>query len=128
MVKQVSSGILIHVDSNFEDEFSNSLNWAYYYSYKITIENLNSFPVKLLYRHWEIFDSANNKRIINGEGVVGKQPVIGPGEEFEYSSGCDLNGILGCMKGEYTLLNLETGETFNASIPLFRLELPFSLN
>jgi ApaG protein len=79
-------------------------------------------------RHWDIFDALNNKEIVEGEGVIGQQPMLAPQDSHTYSSGCLLNAPFGTMSGFYTMLNFSTGKTFKVYIPAFSLNAPFALN
>jgi len=79
-------------------------------------------------RFWEINDSLNSTEIIQGEGVVGEQPIIEPGSKYTYSSGCVLNSPLGGMRGFYEVMNMSTNRFFNVEIPAFKLSAPFVLN
>ena len=90
MVVAVTEGVKISVFSLFEERMSAAPQGSFVFSYRISIENQNDFPVQLLRRHWFITDSNGLKREIEGPGVVGEQPVIAPGENFSYTSACDL--------------------------------------
>lgn len=98
------------------------------FAYKITIENNNEFPVKLLRRHWHIYDSNGSIREVEGEGVVGIQPVIVPAASYQYISGCNLRSEIGKMQGSYLLENLNNKKTFNVTIPAFEMLAPFKMN
>ena len=97
------------------------------FSYTITIRNQGVVPAKLLTRHWIITDANGKVQEVRGEGVVGEQPHIKPGEGFRYSSGAVLETPVGAMQGAYSLVNDE-GETFDAPIAPFRLAVPGMLN
>ena len=79
-------------------------------------------------RHWEIFDSLNELEIVDGEGVIGKKPVLKPGEFYTYSSGCLLSSPYGAMKGHFNMINFTTTKNFKVIVPSFRLSAPFALN
>jgi ApaG protein len=79
-------------------------------------------------RHWTIFDSNGTKREVEGEGVVGQQPIIEPGNNHEYVSGCNLKTDIGSMKGSYEMKRIVDGQTFRVNIPEFYLITPFKLN
>jgi ApaG protein len=128
MLTQVSEGVRISVEVRYEPVLSSPLTDSYIFSYHIRIRNENDFPVHLLRRHWFIFDSAAMRREVEGPGVIGEQPVIRPGEEFTYSSACDLRSTKGTMRGFYTMHNPETKSFFRVTIPRFLLEVPFQLN
>ena len=101
MVTQITEGVKISVDSVYQTEYSNPESDHYMFAYRISIENLGNDSVQLLRRHWYIFDSNGSKREIEGEGVVGLQPVILPGQTHEYVSGCNLKSEMGFMEGKY---------------------------
>ena len=98
------------------------------FAYKITIENSNDFPVKLLRRHWHIYDSDGSMREVEGEGVVGIQPVIEPAASYQYISGCNLRSEMGKMHGTYLLENVNNKKTFDVFIPAFEMHVPFKMN
>lgn len=100
----------------------------YAFGYTITIENQSKNAVQLLARHWDILDSLKEMETVNGEGVIGKKPVIQPGRSHTYSSGCLLASPIGAMKGFYGMVNLMSGESFEVEIPTFKFSAPFALN
>jgi ApaG protein len=128
MISKISGGVKITVDSSFQPEHSNPLKGEFIFAYKIFIENNNDFAVKLLRRRWFIFDSNGTMKEVEGEGVVGIQPVIEPSNSYHYVSGCNLKTELGKMQGSYLLENITNKKTFNVIIPAFVLEAPFKLN
>jgi ApaG protein len=124
----ITSGIQISVRTQFRPDLSNIINSEYFFNYTIDIENTNSFDVQLMMRDWYIFDSLSDARYVNGEGVIGVQPILKPGEKFTYTSGCDLRSEVGMMKGFYTFKNLIDGELFEVFVPTFSLEYVAKLN
>lgn len=128
MVEQITRGIKISVETNFEGTFYKNYKMHFAFGYKVTIENQSKEAVQLTSRHWEIFDSLNNKEIIEGEGVIGKKPVLKPGEKHIYNSGCLLASTYGCMTGYYNMISFNSSKTFKVVIPKFRLSAPFALN
>lgn len=128
MTSKISGGVKISVETFYQPEFSNPLNSEFMFAYKITIENNNNFPIKLLTRHWYIFDSNGSMKEVQGEGVVGVQPIIAPEEKYEYMSGCNLRSEIGRMHGTYLMENLNTHKTFNVVIPSFEMQVPFKMN
>lgn len=128
MVTQITEGIKISVDCVYQTEYSNPESEHYMFAYRISIENLNNESVQLLRRHWHIFDSTGSKREIEGEGVVGLQPVILPGQSHEYVSGCNLKSEMGYMEGTYQMIRKIEGTKFEVDIPRFNLIAPFRLN
>jgi len=124
----ITDGVKISVETQYQPEYSNPASEHYMFAYKIQIENLSGFTVQLMRRHWDIFDSNGTRREVEGEGVVGLQPVIEPGESHEYISGCNLKTDMGSMKGGYQMLRLLDNTYFDAQIPEFYLIAPFKLN
>lgn len=99
----------------------------YAFAYTITITNQGERRVQLLSRHWLITDGNNQVQEVQGEGVVGEQPIIEPGESYRYTSGALLDTAVGSMEGSYQMID-ETGETFDAPIPTFALTQPGALH
>jgi ApaG protein len=128
MVSKVTEGVKVSVESFFQPDYSNPVNGEYIFAYRVTIENNNSFPVKLLRRHWYIFDSNAAQREVEGEGVVGIQPQINPGDQDQYISGCNLRTEMGKMYGTYLMQNLADKQDFEVNIPVFHMVVPFKMN
>ncbi len=128
MVTQITRGIKISVLTSFEGTYFKNYKIHFAFSYEITIENYSKDSVQLMSRHWEIFDSLNNKEIVDGEGVVGKKPVLKPGESYTYSSGCLLSSPFGAMKGYFDMINFTSTRSFRVIVPNFKLSAPFALN
>ena len=123
---ELADTIEITVNTRFLDEQSNPDAAEYAFAYHITIANRGEQSVQLLYRHWFITDGNNNVREVEGEGVVGQQPHIEPGQSFEYASGAILATKIGMMEGSYQML-AANGESFHAPIQPFSLVHPHSL-
>lgn len=128
MVSKISEGVTISVETFYQPDYSNPESNEYMFAYRITIENNNTFPVQLLRRHWYIFDSDNTHREVEGEGVIGIQPQISPGEKYQYVSGCNLKTEMGKMHGTYLMENIHSKKTFNVNIPAFEMTVPFKMN
>ena len=128
MVTQITRGIKISVLTSFEGTYFKNHKIHFAFSYEITIENHSKDSVQLSTRHWEIFDSLNNKEVVDGEGVIGKKPVLKPGEKHTYNSGCLLSSPFGAMMGYFTMINYTTTRTFRVFVPTFKLSAPFALN
>jgi len=128
MVSTISEGVEISVETFYQADYSNPVNNEYMFAYRITIENHNKFTVKLLRRQWFVFDSNGEKREVEGEGVVGVQPVLQPGQHFQYVSGCNLRTEIGRMNGNYLMENQNSKNTFRVNIPLFDMIAPFKNN
>src|ERR1700758_565086 len=106
MVKQLTQGVEISVQTRFLPAESSIRHGHYFFMYDITIENKNEFSVQLLSRHWHINDSNGEYREVKGEGVVGEQPIIEPGQKYNYRSGCNLASEIGKMQGTYKMVRL----------------------
>ncbi|WP_257658608.1 Co2+/Mg2+ efflux protein ApaG [Parapedobacter lycopersici] len=128
MATQITAGVKVSVETVYQPEYSNPENQHYMFAYKITIENLGDYSVQLLRRHWYIFDSNGTRREVEGDGVVGLQPVIEPGELHEYVSGCNLKSDMGTMEGDYQVMREMDGSLFDVKIPKFMLIAPHRLN
>ena len=124
----VTRGIKIEVESQFDAARSRPHESQWFYVYSIRITNESAETVQLLSRHWIIHDSAGKVEEVRGPGVVGRQPVLDPGEEFEYSSGCPLGTSFGTMHGTYQMIETRTGESFDVEIAPFALGEPHSIN
>lgn len=115
--------IRIDVETSYLDEQSDPAQERYVFSYTITIRNEGHMAAKLLSRHWLITDANGKVQEVRGEGVVGEQPHLKPGQGFRYSSGAVIDTPVGSMEGEYTL-QADDGHQFDAAIPAFRLAMP----
>lgn len=128
MVTKTTEGVKISVETYYQPEYSKPLSNEFMFAYRITIENQSNQTLRLLSRHWHIIDSNGGKREIYGEGVVGKQPVIEPGQKHRYVSGCHLRTEMGKMYGTFTMERELSGENFKVNIPEFRLLAPEKMN
>ena len=128
MITLVTKWIKVTVQTSFEGTFFKNYKMHYAFGYTITIENQTKEPVQLISRHWDVLDSLKEMESIDGEGVIGKKPVIQPGRSHTYSSGTLLASPIGAMKGFYEMVNLSTTETFEAEVPTFKFAAPFALN
>ena len=128
MVQQVTNGIKISVKTKFEGNRYQNYRMYFSFSYSITIENQSNDSVQLISRHWNIFDSLNNLEVIEGEGVVGKKPILAPKKSYTYSSYGNLTSPIGSMKGFFNMINFTTTKKFRVYIPSFQLTVPAILN
>lgn len=128
MVSKISAGIEVSVETFYQPDYSNAVSGEFMFAYRITIENHNSYPVKLHRRHWYIVDSNGTNREVEGEGVVGIQPILPPGERYQYVSGCNLHSEIGKMYGTYDMENLDDKSMFEVNIPVFEMVVPFKMN
>jgi len=116
--------IRVAVKPAYLDDQSDPEDDRYVWAYTVTIENRGAEPVQLLSRYWSIIDGTGRVQEVRGAGVVGAQPVIAPGESFQYTSGCPLETASGTMSGRYQMMSA-SGESFEAEIPAFLLESPY---
>ncbi len=115
--------IQIDVQSQYIEDQSRPESDYFVFSYTVTIINKGDQPVKLLNRHWVITDSNQNVQEVRGEGVVGEQPYLRPGEQFDYTSGSVLETAVGTMRGSYEM-RADDGSIFDAPIDEFLLSIP----
>lgn len=128
MTTEITEGVKVTVETEFQPEYSSPAQAHYVFTYKISIENCSEYTVQLLRRHWYIYDANNSHREVEGEGVVGQQPVLEPGETHEYISGCNLKTGIGKMKGTYLMERVVDGKHFKVRIPEFTMIVPYRLN
>lgn len=119
--------IKVKVETHYVEGQSEPENDRYVFSYTITISNEGGVPAKLLSRHWLITDANGHVQEVKGEGVVGEQPHLRPGEGFQYTSGAMIATPVGSMHGTYQMVD-EEGEEFDAEIPAFTLAIPRTLH
>lgn len=119
--------ILVEATPHFIEAQSSPSEGRYVFAYTITITNAGLIPAKLLKRHWLITDSNGKVQEVRGEGVIGEQPYLKPGESFRYTSGAMLETPVGTMQGQYTMISDE-GVNFNTTIPKFTLSIPRTLH
>jgi ApaG protein len=118
--RETTHGIQIDVVPEYVRERSSPEQYQYFFAYRIRITNLGEEPARLLSRHWIITDGNGTTHEVKGEGVVGEQPRIEPGQSHEYSSFCPLPTPTGNMRGSYRMVT-DSGLSFDARIPLFFL-------
>ena len=123
MYHTVSRGIEVKVTPRFLPDRSSPENGYYFWAYTITLTNLSRETVQLKTRHWRITDALGRLQEVRGAGVIGKEPVLRPGEDFEYTSGVPLPTPSGIMTGRYQMVN-ESGERFEIEVPTFSLDSP----
>jgi len=124
----ITRGVRITVRPRFVPEQSDPASGQWLFAYHVTIRNQGTQAVQLLSRHWIITNGEGHVEEVRGAGVVGYQPLLQPGEEFEYTSGCPLTTPVGTMHGEFNMVVPESGEKFDAKIEPFRLAVPRVLN
>ena len=116
------------VQTYYEQEQSKPTSPYFFFSYLIHISNRSSSTIQLLTRHWNIWDPGSGKYTVAGEGVVGKQPIIAPGDFHEYRSFCQLRAPFGKMDGFYTFEDPNTGGTFKVKVHTMNFQYPIALN
>ena len=125
MYRAVTRQIEVMVEPSFLPERSSVDKQQYFWAYTVAIVNKGPETVQLKTRHWIITDASGRQQEVKGEGVVGEQPVLAPGERFEYTSGVPLSTASGFMTGRYQMVS-ETGERFEIDVPAFSLDSPDS--
>lgn len=123
----VTRGVRVAVRSSFDPTRSRPERQRWFFLYTVTITNEGTETVQLLTRHWIITDGDGKIEEVRGPGVVGEQPVLGPGESFQYTSGCPLTTPLGTMHGTYQMVAAD-GEGFSAEIAPFTLSEPYTVH
>jgi len=127
MSKTKKQDIQVNVDSSYIASSSEPAAARYVFAYSISIKNNSDTPTQLVSRHWVITDANGKTQEVHGEGVVGEQPHIQPGESYQYTSGAVIETSVGAMQGSYDMLAAD-GETFSAPIPSFSLSIPRTLH
>lgn len=120
----ITRSIRVSVRSFFLADESKPAEGKFFWAYRVRIENQGADTVQLLRRTWRITDGRGRTQSVNGEGVVGKQPTLAPGEVFEYTSGTPLDTPSGIMHGAYHMTATASGESFDVGIPAFSLDSP----
>ncbi len=128
MYVKISNGIQVKVEPQYEGRYLRKDVVFFIFTYKVKIVNQSNRTVQLLERLWRISDSLDKDSEVKGEGVIGKQPILLPGEAHEYSSACHLKSSFGAMCGSYKFVGILDGEEFWVDIPRFQLRVPCELN
>ncbi|WP_400193934.1 Co2+/Mg2+ efflux protein ApaG [Hymenobacter sp. B81] len=128
MNSTTTQGVTVSVSTSYLPDYSSPQQEHFVFAYKIDIRNHGEYTVKLLRRHWHIHDANGVVREVEGEGVVGQQPTLEPGDAHQYVSGCNLKTGIGKMRGTYLMERVADGRTFEVNIPEFTLVVPFRLN
>jgi ApaG protein len=128
MVTEITEGVKVSVEIEYQPEYSSPSQYHFVFTYRITIENESEYTIKLLRRHWHIHDANSKTREVEGEGVVGQQPILEPGQMHQYVSGCNLKSGIGKMLGTYQMERIVDGKEFEVIIPEFTMVVPYKLN
>ena len=123
MYRAITRNIQVTVEPRYLEHESRPVEGRYFWAYTIEIVNMGPETVQLQSRYWQITDETGRREEVTGAGVVGEQPVLEPGQRFEYTSGCPLSTPSGLMVGTYQMVS-ETGELFSVQIPAFSLDSP----
>ena len=127
MSDTTTNGIRVQVSSQFLPDRSSPKEEQYVFAYHITITNVGTDIAQLISRHWIITNADGETEEVQGPGVVGEQPVLKPGEHFEYTGFCPLKTNVGTMHGSYTMVTPD-GDAFQARVSPFTLAVPYALN
>ncbi len=128
VVSEITFGVKVSVVTVYQPDYSSPSQDHFVFSYKIRIENNSDTTIQLLRRHWLIYDANGTIREIEGEGVVGLQPILEPNGVHEYISGCNLTTSIGKMAGTYLMDRIIDGKRFYVKIPDFTMVVPYRLN
>ncbi|MDN5199971.1 Co2+/Mg2+ efflux protein ApaG [Fulvivirgaceae bacterium BMA10] len=128
MVTEITEGVKVSVETEYQPEYSSPSQFHYVFTYRIAIENHSENTIQLLRRQWFIHDANNIVREVEGEGVVGQQPILEPGQFHQYVSGCNLKSGMGKMYGYYLMERIVDGKQFKVVIPEFTMIVPCKLN
>lgn len=123
-----TNGIRITVETTYREDYSQPTEEKNVFSYKITIKNETQRIVQLLRRRWIIFDSNGTLREVKGEGVIGEQPILQPGEEHTYTSWCDFASGIGKMRGYYQMVDKRSNKKFQVKVPEFLMVANYKQN
>lgn len=128
MVTEITEGIKVTVETEYQPYYSSPSQYHYVFTYRIGIENNSGFTIQLLRRQWLIHDAGFSQRSVEGDGVVGQQPILENGQFHQYVSGCNLKSGLGKMVGSYLMERVVDGTQFSVKVPEFSLVAPQRLN
>lgn len=131
MVNLTTQDVNVSAESTFQRQYSEPAKRQYVYAYRIRIENMGVLPVQLLSRAWEVIDATGERRLVEGEGVVGQQPTIQPGQHHEYTSWVQFETPIGAMRGSYVMKRTDRRgqvELFQVEVPKFMHVAPEVLN
>ena len=123
----VTNNVRVEVESQYAPQHSLPFQGHWFFHYSVKITNEGDETVQLISRHWTIVDGAGHAKEVKGPGVVGEQPVLAPGESFQYTSGCDLKTSTGTMRGTYQMVD-EDGGYFDVEIAPFALHEPYTVH
>jgi ApaG protein len=121
MQTAITRGVKVSVETFYQPDYSSPLSGEFAFAYRITITNQSEHTIQLLRRHWFIIDATGDQKEVEGEGVVGQQPMLEAGFSYQYISGCNLRTEIGKMYGTYLMQRVSDGKMFYVIIPVFLL-------
>jgi len=124
----ITKGVRVSVETFYHPKHSRPYHFDFVFAYRINIENCSPYPIQLLRRKWHIVDARGEKRVVEGEGVIGQQPILYPTESHQYVSGTCFKTELGKMYGTYTMQRLDNNSLFDVNIPIFQMVVPYLMN
>ena len=121
MTSQTTQRVRVSAESFYQERYSQPEQGQYVHAYRIRIENEGALPIQLLSRSWEVIDATGGRRHVEGDGVVGQQPIIEPGDSYEYNSWVQFDTPIGAMEGSYVMFRESEGveNYFHVSVPRF---------
>lgn len=128
MVTEITQGVKVSVETEYQAAYSSPGQSHFVFTYKITIENTSDYTIQLKRRRWLIFDAGFLQQEVEGEGVVGQQPILEPGQVHQYVSGCNIKSGMGKMAGSYSMERMVDGTKMSVAIPPFVLMAPLRMN
>lgn len=128
MVTAVTKGVKVTVETEYQPEYSSPSQHHYVFTYRVIIVNGSAHTIQLKRRKWYIHDVSTTVRVVEGDGVVGQQPVMEPGEQHQYISGCNLKSGIGKMHGTFEMEQIIDGAVFQVDIPEFQMIFPSKFN
>jgi ApaG protein len=128
MVTEITQGVKVSVETEYQAAYSSPGQSHFVFTYKITIENTSDYTIQLKRRRWLIFDAGFLQQEVEGEGVVGQQPILEPGQMHQYVSGCNIKSGMGKMVGSYSMERMVDGTKMSVAIPSFVLMAPLRMN
>lgn len=128
MVTEITQGVKVSVETEYQAAYSSPGQSHFVFTYKITIENTSDYTLQLKRRRWLIFDAGFLQQEVEGEGVVGQQPILEPGQVHQYVSGCNIKSGIGKMVGSYSMERMVDGTKMSVAIPPFVLMAPLRMN
>ncbi|MEH0156716.1 Co2+/Mg2+ efflux protein ApaG [Limibacter armeniacum] len=128
MTTAITNGIKVSIETHFQEDYSDVKESHFVFTYRVLIENMSDYTVQLISRKWHVCNAFGFREKIEGDGVVGKQPILEPGEKHQYVSGCNLQTEIGKMSGSYIMERLLDGSNIEVEIPEFVLSTPYRLN